>query len=65
MRIQEEVTTVVHCGASISFDLPLEEARRINVDGTRAVLDLAGRAGARVVHVSTAYVAGAQPGPLR
>ena len=57
-----EIATIVHCGASISFDLPLEDARRINVDGTRAVLDLAERAGARVVHVSTAYVSGARPG---
>lgn len=57
-----EITTIVHCGASISFDLPLVQARRVNVDGTLAVLDLAARTGARTVHVSTAYVSGARPG---
>jgi long-chain acyl-CoA synthetase len=49
---------VVHAAASISFGLELEEARRINVGGTRNALEAARRAGARYVHVSTAYVAG-------
>ena len=58
-----ELDLVCHCAASISFDLPLEEARAINVEGTRAMLDLARNAGARrFVHVSTAYVAGTRPG---
>jgi long-chain acyl-CoA synthetase len=58
---------VVHCAASVQFTLPLEEALRINVDGTREVLDLAARAPAlqRFVHVSTAYVAGDRPGVYR
>jgi long-chain acyl-CoA synthetase len=55
----------VHCAASVSFDLPLDEARRINVDGTRHALEAARRAGARYVHVSTAYVAGRHPGRFR
>jgi long-chain acyl-CoA synthetase len=61
------VDTVVHCAASVQFTLPLEEARAINVDGTRAMLDLARRAPAleRFVHVSTAFVAGDRPGPYR
>ena len=57
------VDVVCHCAASISFDLPLEEAREINVEGTRAMLALARAAGARrFVHVSTAYVAGTHAG---
>jgi long-chain acyl-CoA synthetase len=59
---------VVHCAASVSFTLPLDEARAINVGGTRAMLDLAAAAGSsleRFVHVSTAYVAGDRPGPYR
>jgi long-chain acyl-CoA synthetase len=58
--VRREVTRVVHCAASISFTLPLDEARMINVDGTRRILDLARELDAldRVVHVSTAYVAG-------
>jgi thioester reductase-like protein len=54
---------LVHCGAAVRFDLPLAEARAVNVGGTRAVLELA-RARqeraplARVDYVGTAYVAG-------
>jgi long-chain acyl-CoA synthetase len=58
-----EIEIVCHCAASIAFDLPLDEAREINVDGTRAILELAREAGARrFVHVSTAYVAGTHSG---
>ncbi|HEV2820145.1 MAG TPA: SDR family oxidoreductase [Solirubrobacteraceae bacterium] len=62
-----EVTEIVHCAASISFTLPLREARAINVLGTRSVLELARRIAdrgslRRVVHVSTAYVAGRHRG---
>ena len=59
----EEIDVVCHCAASISFDMPLDEARAINVEGTRAMLELARAAGARrFVHVSTAYVAGTHSG---
>jgi nucleoside-diphosphate-sugar epimerase len=59
----QPVDVVCHCAASISFDMPLEEAREINVEGTRAMLELARAAGARrFVHVSTAYVAGTHAG---
>jgi long-chain acyl-CoA synthetase len=63
-EIAHEVEAVVHCAASVQFTLPLEEALRINLDGTREILDLAGRAPAldRFVHVSTAYVAGERAG---
>jgi thioester reductase-like protein len=62
-RLVGSIGAVVHCAASISFTLELEQARRINVDGTRAVLALASEASRRgsldrFVHVSTAYVAG-------
>ena len=53
------IDVVCHCAASISFDLPLDEARAINVEGTRRVVEIAQATGARLVHVSTAYVAGA------
>ena len=58
-----KVTTVVHCAASISFDLSLEEARQVNTGGAIRMLELS-RAIAtsgrlrRHLHVSTAYVAG-------
>ena len=59
------ITTVVHCAASVAFDLGLDEARRVNVEGTRNVLAFAARARARVVHVSTAFVAGRREGLFR
>ena len=65
--LAQEIDRVVHCAASVSFMLPLDEARRINVEGTRGMLDLAARAPAleRFVHVSTAYVAGDRAGIYR
>lgn len=62
-QIAGDVSAVVHCAASISFTLPIEEARRINVEGTREVVKLALEAQdrgtlERFIHVSTAYVAG-------
>jgi thioester reductase-like protein len=68
--VAEEAGAVLHCAASISFDLPLEEARAINVEGTREIIGFAREAKAlgrmdRFVHVSTAYVAGAYAGTFR
>ncbi len=67
--LAERVTTIVHSAASVSFTLPLEEARDINVAGTRRMLELAELAHARggldcYGHVSTAYVAGTHAGPF-
>jgi len=62
-----ESTMIVHCAASVSFGLSLEEARRVNVEGTRRMLELAGRAQElavleRYAQVSTAFVAGTHAG---
>ncbi len=58
------VTHVVHCAATVSFDLPLEQARRINVEGTANLL--AACRGMprlqRIDAVSTCYVAGKRTG---
>jgi thioester reductase-like protein len=58
--LAQDVTTVMHCAASVSFDLSLEESRRVNVDGTRHVVEFAERCRRlrRLTYVSTAYVAG-------
>lgn len=68
-RLAEEVTDIVHSAASVSFSLPLDRARAINLHGTRRMLELAelcaGRGGLhRFAHVSTAYVAGTHRGPF-
>jgi long-chain acyl-CoA synthetase len=63
-ELAEAVGEIVHSAASVSFTLPLEPSREINVEGTRRMLDLAAlamRSGdglRRFSHVSTAYVAG-------
>ncbi|HWF72998.1 MAG TPA: SDR family oxidoreductase [Solirubrobacteraceae bacterium] len=66
-ELAERVSTIVHSAASVSFTLPLDEARAINLDGTRRMLDFAelacDRGGLdRYAHVSTAYVAGTHAG---
>ncbi|HEY7631864.1 MAG TPA: SDR family oxidoreductase [Thermoleophilaceae bacterium] len=63
-RLADEVSEVVHSAASVSFNLPLDKARAINLDGTRRLLDFAElcRGLDRFAHVSTAYVAGKHRG---
>lgn len=66
-ELARRVSTIVHSAASVSFTLPLEEARAINVEGTKRMLDFAElaceRGGLdRYAHVSTAYVAGTHAG---
>lgn len=61
---------VVHCAASIRFDLSLDDAHAINVDGSERMVAFAKRARelgatARFVHVSTAYVHGRASGLAR
>jgi long-chain acyl-CoA synthetase len=59
-RLSAETTRVIHSAATVRFDHTLEDARRINVEGTRRVLDLAAemRQLRSVAYVGTAYVAG-------
>jgi len=59
-----EITEIIHGAASVSFDLPLERSRAINVEGTRRMLALAAtcRSLRRFTYVSTAYVAGEHRG---
>lgn len=56
---------ILHCGASVRFDLSLEDARAVNVEGTRQLLALARERIRRAPlrrfdYVSTAFVAGAR-----
>ncbi len=65
----ERLERVLHCAAAVRFDQPLAEARQINLEGTRTVLDLAlaarqrGQVG-RVDYVGTAYVCGKRRGVI-
>ena len=66
-RLSAETTRVIHSAATVRFDHSLDEARRINVEGTRRILDFA--SGARALrsfaYVGTAYVAGERAGLVR
>jgi thioester reductase-like protein len=67
LKLVESVNRIIHCAASISFDLPLEQAWAINVTGVSRIIELAREIAARgilrrLVHVSTAYVSGRHSG---
>jgi thioester reductase-like protein len=66
-ELAEQVSEIVHGAASVSFEIALQAARAINVDGTRRVLEFAERCHARgglrrLSYISTAYVAGEHVG---
>ncbi len=62
-----EATRVIHCAATVRFDHSLAQARQMNVEGTRKMLDLAAamRSLRSFVYVGTAYVAGERTGLVR
>ncbi len=69
-HVAERASIIIHAAASISFDIELADARHINVEGTRRILDLARHAAElghapRMVYVSTAYVSGASGGVIQ
>jgi alcohol-forming fatty acyl-CoA reductase len=62
--IPADAETIIHCASTVSFDPPIDEAFRTNVLGVMHLYEaaLASPAKPHVVHVSTAYVAGARKG---
>jgi 1-acyl-sn-glycerol-3-phosphate acyltransferase len=56
--LTNSVTMIIHSAASVDFDLPLNEATAINIDGSLSMLALAKECKrlASFVHVSTCYV---------
>jgi len=68
--IADECEELIHAAASTDWDLPLEEAEAVNVAGVEAISDLAAEATRsgrlrRLIHVSTAYVAGRRNGVIQ
>jgi long-chain acyl-CoA synthetase len=66
-QLAGRVSQIIHSAASVSFSLPLEQSRTINVEGTRRLLELAELAHAHgglelYAHISTAYIAGTHCG---
>jgi thioester reductase-like protein len=65
--VAARINKIIHCAAAVRFDQPLDQAREINLEGTRNTLELAlaarrlGRE-VRFDTVSTAYIAGKRSG---
>jgi thioester reductase-like protein len=67
--LAERTTDIYHGAATVRFDLPLDEARLTNVEGTREMLNLASAAHAagvlrRLHYIGTAFVAGTRRGSI-
>lgn len=61
-----DLTVAIHAASTVSFDPPVDEAFRTNVRGVAELYDAVARidGALHVVHVSTAYVAGARRGSV-
>jgi HAD superfamily hydrolase (TIGR01490 family) len=59
-----DVDVVINCAASVSFEQPLDDALELNSRGPVRLLEALEAAGSRpaIVHISTAYAAGARTG---
>ncbi len=66
-HLSAQATRLIHSAATVRFDHSLEEARRINVEGTRHILELADsmKQLRGFAYVGTAYVAGERTGLVR
>lgn len=66
-ELQRQVRVVIHCAAEIRFNLPLDEVRETNLEGTRQMLEFAHGCPRldRFAHVSTLYIAGRREGWVR
>jgi len=64
--LRRNITDIIHAGASVDFGLPLNEARKINVDGTKHMIDFAlkCRQVQSFLHISTGHVAGKRSGTI-
>lgn len=65
-RLCDEVTDIFHLAAIYYLGVPKEVARKVNVEGTRNVIELAKdcKQLARLCHFSTAYVSGDRVGVI-
>ncbi len=66
-ELAAETTRVIHGAATVRFDHSIEEARAMNVDGTRKMLDFAATMPKlkSFTYIGTAYVAGEREGLIR
>ncbi len=62
--LASRTTRIIHCAAAARFDLDIEVARAVNVEGTRNMLELARACGGleKFDYIGTAYVSGMRDG---
>lgn len=65
--LQRKARVIIHCAAEIRFNLPLDEVRETNLEGTRRMLEFAQGCPRleRFAHISTLYIAGRREGWVR
>src|SRR5207253_9409904 len=65
-QLRPQIDLIIHAAACTAFRAPLAELRRINVEGTRALLDFAADCPRlrRFIHLSTTCVAGDREGVI-
>ncbi|MGB8963102.1 MAG: SDR family oxidoreductase, partial [Pseudonocardiaceae bacterium] len=61
VALPADLDVVIHGASTVSFDAPVDEAFRTNVEGVATLYD-ALEGSPHVVHISTAYVAGTRKG---
>ncbi len=64
-RLRGAVDVIINSAGLVNFNPPLEQAIDANAAGAKTIADLAVDLGAKLVHVSTCYVAGARSGRVR
>lgn len=64
-RVAASHDLLIHCAATVRFDLDEEDYQAVNVGGTANALALASAGGIAFLHVSTAYVCGTRNGAIR
>jgi long-chain acyl-CoA synthetase len=63
-RLRGQVDVVVNLAGVVDFDPPINESVEPNVYGTQHLIELTKQLNAKLVHVSTAYVAGKKDGRI-
>lgn len=68
--LKKNFTHIIHAAAAVQFELPLDEARRINCNGTKNIMNFSREVKdwgclRRVAYVSTAFVCGDRAGDIK
>ena len=63
-KVAADHDLLIHCAATVRFDLDEADYRAVNIDGVANALSLAEAGDMAFLHVSTAYVCGTRDGPI-